>query len=184
MTMNRSGRVARSPAARLVSGRRAARARSFVLALLSASFVLVTGAADAQSRHGRGGFFERLDANGDGVVDREELQQSRRAVFRRVDADGDGYLSGAEIEVLAREPSAMPGGQRRGVFSNAPLPGKDLLRRLDSDGDGRIAESEFLAAEHPLLERLDTDRDGRITRDEAERAQSRAQRVVRRRSIL
>lgn len=41
--------------------------------------------------------FDRLDANHDGVVTREEVVDSRRQLFKTLDTNGDGRLDAAEI---------------------------------------------------------------------------------------
>ena len=45
---------------------------------------------------------ERLDANGDGVMTRDEVPERFRDGFDRADRDGDGRLSGDEIRAVER----------------------------------------------------------------------------------
>ena len=164
---------------------RRASTRAFALMLVSA--VLAVGAAEAQTRE-PGRFFERLDTNGDGVADAEELLAARREAFERADTDGNDFLTGREVEQLVGDRADMTrtrrGGLAGGIARRRMPDAEDGLRRLDTDGDSRISKVEFVEARNPLLERFDANRDGKISRDEVERAQQRMRDQVRRRRVL
>lgn len=157
------------------------------LVLLLASALLAAGAAHADTRESRA-FFERIDANGDGVLDAEELRTARRDAFKRADTDGDGFVTGDEVQQLGDvrgDVSRVRRGVLGGGIARRRMPdADDALRRLDADRDGRISESEFVEAENPLLERFDANGDGEISRDEIERAQQRTRELIRRRGVL
>jgi Ca2+-binding EF-hand superfamily protein len=72
--------------------------------------------------------FARLDADGDGVVTREEFNESgmRRAgrMFRQLDADGDGELTMAEFT------------------ANVADRAERMFSRMDRDGDGRVTAED------------------------------------------
>jgi len=156
------------------------------LGLLLASALLVP-AANAQPRE-RGSFFERLDTNGDGVVDGDELLTARREAFERADKDGDGFVSGSEVDALVGDRGDTMRPPRRGLgggLARRRMPdGDERVRRLDTDGDGRISETEFLETRNPLLDRFDANGDGAISRDEIDRAQERMRGQARRRGVL
>ncbi|HEY8520016.1 MAG TPA: hypothetical protein VIN61_08055 [Gammaproteobacteria bacterium] len=162
-------RFVRSPAIRVA------------LALGAFGAALAVGTVAAQPRSGADPWFERLDTNGDGVIERDEFEASRRSQFERADADGDGYLSDDELRALPERGGMGGRGHSRGRRWAGRMPdvGGQALARHDTDGDGRLSAQEFLAAESPMLRRLDTDRDGRITRQEAESAQARAREHMR-----
>ncbi|HEX6994955.1 MAG TPA: hypothetical protein VF339_12490 [Gammaproteobacteria bacterium] len=156
-------------------------------ALVLAAAVLAASSAAAQPR-ASGGFLERLDTNGDGVVDAAELESARRDMFRRADEDGDGFLTEREMGRLADDRGDVLRARRGGPAGRiarrrAPDAG-EALGRLDADGDGRVSEAEFVEAENPLLERFDANGDGAISRDEAQRAGERMREQVQRRRAL
>lgn len=170
------------------SARRASFARPKIpLALLLVSAALAAGTADAQTRD-RDAFFERLDTNGDGIADADELLAARRDAFARADKDDNGYVTGAEVDALVGNrgdaPRTRRGGLVRGIGQRR-MPGVEAaVRRLDSDKDGRISEAEFVEAKSPLLERFDANRDGAISREEVDRAQQRMRAQAQRRRAL
>ena len=74
---------------------------------------------------------QRIDANGDGVIDRAEAAKAPRlaAKFDQLDTDKDGRLSAGE------RPQRMHGKRGGGR-------GGDRLQALDTDKDGRISRTE------------------------------------------
>ncbi len=54
----------------------------------------------------------RLDANGDGVIDKEEYLNARMRMFDRADRNGDGRIDRREAAMFARKMRAMAMGGR------------------------------------------------------------------------
>ncbi|WP_373635275.1 EF-hand domain-containing protein [Yoonia sp. SS1-5] len=81
---------------------------------LSAEELAAASARNATERSAR--MLERLDANGDGLLQRDEMQPrggDRAAkMFERVDADGDGQLSEAEFDAAKARWGNRRGGPR------------------------------------------------------------------------
>lgn len=121
--------------------------------------------------------FQKLDLNGDGVVDKSELEAARRAAFARADSDHDGYITEAEAQSLFQELRAQgAAGQRplyRGrIAGRQPAEQANLLARFDANGDGRVSEVEFVGLAHPFGARFDGNGDGIITKVEMEQARA------------
>lgn len=100
--------------------------------------------------------FERIDSNGDGLVDRVELAEARAQRFARLDDNGDGQISEAEIE---RARAAIQRRIARELPRNA--------MRLDTDGNGVITRDEFMARPYRAMI-FDADRNGILTLEEVE----------------
>ncbi len=163
-----------------------------VVPVAALSVLLASSLVQAQA--GGGGRMMRFDANGDGLLDRDEYQaaldfrKSRmeergrpwrepRFGFDDLDADGDGVLRREELmEARQKARIRMSGRQNRPTFDT-----------FDRDGDGYITEEEFNqaraermakraeegrpmrnAGQGPAFSRFDADGDGRITREEFE----------------
>lgn len=106
--------------------------------------------------------FEKLDANGDGAIDKAEVEAGRTARFSAADANSDGVLTTDELSAAAAK--------------RAEKHIERMMSRLDKDGDGSLSDAEYAAAGDgrdskrgaKMFKRFDADGDGRVTRAEAE----------------
>ncbi len=118
--------------------------------------ILATGTAYAAKDEGKGdprqNRFERLDADGNGRIDREEFAKAGEFRFGKLDANGDGVITLAELEERERS--------------------ERLARRfahMDADDSGEVTRSEYTAAGDKMFERLDENGDGSLSMGELER---------------
>ena len=142
-------------------------------ALASASFMTVAlvGPTAAQTAPAARG-----DANGDGVLSRDEAMAQADARFDRLDTNKDGKLT----------PDEMPSHRPMGGADAAPPPpppadgasppppagpggrgfGGRMFARLDTNGDGVIDREEYRALAAQRFDRMDTNKDGKVTAEE------------------
>ncbi|MEP6939503.1 MAG: EF-hand domain-containing protein [Rudaea sp.] len=92
--------------------------------------------------------FAQLDANGDGVVTRDEFVAAAKARFSALDASHTGQLTAAQI---AKSPTAQ---QRDLKFAD------HIVKKLDTNGDGSVSLDEYLAGAKARFSRLDRGGDG------------------------
>jgi hypothetical protein len=105
-----------------------------------------------------------LDEDGDGVIDRAELDEFSAAVFASVDRDGDGVMTADELA-----------SWRYGMADIATFRGREEAFEttiafvhdiFDRDNDGRVTATEHVAAIAHSATYADLDGDGVLTRDE------------------
>ena len=106
---------------------------AIVALVLAMGLMASTANSNEVSRAEKQERFERLDINGDGVLNREEHYAAART--SRYDTDGDGEISEREL-VAARAVQ-----RARGVGRHA-----ELLGRYDKNGDGKLSAKERNAA--------------------------------------
>ena len=128
-------------------------------AAASAASPAPAGAAPDATPHGnwRQQFFDKIDTNHDGVVTRAEYQAWVDGRFAKMDANGDGKVNADEV---ATSPAAVERVQKRaegfvrrydasgtGEVSKADFEAKEMERfdRL-SNGADSITEDQFAAA--------------------------------------
>jgi Ca2+-binding EF-hand superfamily protein len=131
-------------------------------------------------------FLKDHDTNKDGCLTRNELPPELRPAFDRMDADKDGKVSREE---LARGIAHLQPARRHSDLilvlvemsgCDDACPGEvqrayDILRKLDKNKDGKIDADELKAAREQvvkdrvdyLFKELDKNKDGKISRDEA-----------------
>jgi Ca2+-binding EF-hand superfamily protein len=128
--------------------------------LAAAGFAALAGAAGlalAQDSGPRGRFdIFQADANGDGVLTRQEFDTGREARFAALDGNDDNLLSREEMR--AERGHRGRGGAHRG--------GMHSLARADANNDGNITRDEFLARPNQMFDRMDDNDDGVIAADE------------------
>jgi Ca2+-binding EF-hand superfamily protein len=132
-------------------------------------------------RPGPGRFFARLDANGDGKIELDEIPEQGRERFEkliaRADKDGDGALSLKEFAKAAPggEPAKpgkpnKPGKPGKGKKPQAARDPSRLFERLDRNADGKVTVDEVPEERREMLERMiergDKDGDGAISLEE------------------
>tara|TARA_B100000959_G_C14772663_1_gene538168 strand:- start:94 stop:771 length:678 start_codon:yes stop_codon:yes gene_type:complete len=128
-------------------------------------------------------WIKRFDLDRDGSVSRQEFEEANQKQFKVLDGDGDGVVDRAEVqEGLAklqkkdrssRDRSSAAGersGERPGRDDPKRSGGKRerdpaaMFAKMDKNGDGTIEESEFPRKE--IFGRLDKNGDGQIDKEE------------------
>lgn len=107
--------------------------------LIAAALMVAVGgiaiaAPQANEKPSRG---MKLDANGDGAIDKAEAARHPRLAerFATLDKDGDGRLTAAERPQWKARGGR---GHKRGMHGG--------IERMDTDNDGRVSRAEFDAA--------------------------------------
>jgi Ca2+-binding EF-hand superfamily protein len=124
-------------------------------------------------------FIAHFDKNKDGYLTKDELPPRLAANFERIDRNGDGKLDKQEVELLllvlrkrfeadakastkpSTNPSTKPEVEQRVT---------QILERLDTNRDGKISREEAKGPLANQFDRLDTNRDGYLDKSELRRA--------------
>ncbi|QBQ56217.1 EF-hand domain-containing protein [Nitrosococcus wardiae] len=157
-----------------------------IIALAAILGLLATGCTTTRNITGfigRDTAFNKLDADGDGVISEQEALKlpALYTSFSRADTDQDNNLSKAEFKALTTRLTAIEFSRADfngdGAISereaNAVGPSlKEAFDRVDADNDGGVSQSEYRAATVNLLKdtqlsEFDQDKDGVLDRDEA-----------------
>jgi len=119
--------------------------------------------------------FERLDANKDGSISREEMEivsqkrdarrsERRAKMLERYDTNFDGKLSETERKAI-RDKRITKYAERKTRRGERPRP--------DANGDGLISLDEHLAVADKLFARMDADQNGVLTKGEGKKRKGR-----------
>jgi Ca2+-binding EF-hand superfamily protein len=147
------------------------------LVAAAVAVALASTVALAQTATSPGPQQAKIDANGDGAIDRAEAAKHPRlaARFDQLDTNKDGKLDASERPIARK--GQRRGGQRMDMHGGG-MPGMGLMR-MDTDGDRRISRAEAQAAAAQVNQRfdqMDVNRDGYLDRADmqARMAQRRA----------
>jgi Ca2+-binding EF-hand superfamily protein len=139
----------------------------------SAAIVLACGRLAAQEP---GELFSRLDANKDGFVTSDEVQENNRGLFERLvrnaDQDGDKKLSKEEFQAGLRPDETPkpplaggPGFPGRGGDGGKGDP-REFFARIDANKDGKLSKDELPDRLRENFGRLDANGDGALNQEE------------------
>jgi Ca2+-binding EF-hand superfamily protein len=96
---------------------------------------------------------KKMDSDRDGRVSADEFKGPQQ-LFSRGDANGDGYLDKSELESAAAKIGKTGGGDGKGGRNV-----QDMIRRADSDGDGKVTRDEWTGRPQ-MFDRMDKNGDG------------------------
>ena len=119
---------------------------------------------------------QRMDANKDGKISKEEAKGPLANNFERFDQNKDGYLDRKELErvaeqlITAQRANAGKGGKKAGPQDGAQTR-QNLVDfdSLDGNADGRLTREELKGtAYEAVFDQIDTNKDGKIDKKEFE----------------
>jgi Ca2+-binding EF-hand superfamily protein len=130
-------------------------------ALAAVAMPVMAANGAAQSGDFAERMFNRMDANGDGVITKKEFEDYNSKRFDELDTNHDGKVSHAEMEAAREKARKKFGEQLRGRFNRR-------FDAADANHDGALNRDE--AQQMPWIaqrfDEFDANHDGKVTRDE------------------
>jgi hypothetical protein len=109
-------------------------------------FCAVTGFGAVALAHGGGrGGMKKMDANGDGKVTLDEARTAAKRRFERVDANKNGVISKDEMKGRGRFQKADANNDGQVTAAEAQAKSDAWFKTLDKNNDGAVTKEEFAA---------------------------------------
>ncbi len=99
-------------------------------------------------------YFDKIDANHDGVVTQDEYIAAATAHFNKIDTNGSGQISADQIASSPR------------MIKREQMAATREVKRMDTKGDGTVTQDEYVNAAKARFAKLDKNGDGFIDADE------------------
>ncbi len=136
------------------------------VALLTLIMYVTPAAADEIASFGTGGYasglrtketMHTMDANGDGMVSKDEWMTFQERMFDALDKDKSGFLDEAEFTGPFNENLAFAtAAYARGLMT------KSMFMKVDTNHDGKISREEFLTYHRKIFDMLDKQKKGMV----------------------
>jgi hypothetical protein len=117
--------------------------------------LVCVGAAAASDVEGVRAKFKEMDTNGDRSLQFTEIQAARANIFDRMDVNGNAMLDRDEIEKVRKAAQSHKGSRQGGFLGEGNL--AERARLIDADGNAKISRAEFAAYLPPRLRAADKD---------------------------
>jgi hypothetical protein len=117
-------------------------------------------------------FFDALDANKDGEISADELNNAV-AALKKLDKDSDGKLTREETRPAGFGRGTFGGGTfggGSGTFGGNSAAFVERIMGNDKNKDGKVTKDELPENAQGMLDRLDENKDGALDKAELERA--------------
>jgi Ca2+-binding EF-hand superfamily protein len=125
-------------------------------------------------------FIRRFDRNRDGYLTRDELPPRLASQFEKLDTNGDGKLDKKEVDelmqILRRHFGMSANKNNPAPFDQgAQQLAARMLQKMDANHDGKISREEAQGPLARIFDQLDLNKDGFLDRRELDRAAARLQ---------
>lgn len=127
--------------------------------------------------------FAKMDVNSDGVLNQADREARRAQMFDRIDADHNGTVSREEFAATHRGGDhqgvedgqrGQRGGHRMGMRGHHGRGmgggGMHMMKAADANSDGAISQAEFTAGAVKMFDMADADSNGTVTQAERKAA--------------
>lgn len=131
------------------------------IAMACAGLMLGASSACAADRTAAREFFQRIDTNGDRMLEFSEIQAVRAQMFNRMDANHNGLLDAGEVRTAVEQVKS-----KRDFHAAQFADFQAQAGRMDRNGDGGISRDEFAAFIPDRLRRADRNGDGALSLSE------------------